>query len=265
MIFLSGLVYLPTKVILGLGLLIVFGHNLLDPITTQGNDLPSLLWYAVHQQQFVSFGEHTVAFYYPILAWAGVIMLGYCFGHLYRKDFDAQLRKKYMLRLGLGAIALFFILRSLNIYGDLVPWATQRDGVYTLLSFFNVTKYPPSLAYLLITLGPGLVFLYAMENTKNALTDFFLVYGRVPFFYYIIHVLLIHLLAMLGLWITNGNWRNMILQTDALTTDKMANYGYPLWTVYVVWMGVVLLLYPFCKKYMAYKANNKDKWWLSYL
>ena len=170
-----------------------------------------------------------------------------------------------MLILGLGALVFFFILRGINIYGDLVPWTTQRNTTYTILSFFNVTKYPPSLAYLLITLGPAFLFLYAFENIKNKLSDFFLVFGRVPFFYYFLHVFVIHVVAIIGIIIFGGNWHNMILTAESFINKNLSTYGYSLFVVYLVWISVVLLLYPFCKKYMIYKANNKDKWWLSYL
>jgi hypothetical protein len=140
------------------------------------------------------------------------------------------------------------------------------------MSFFNVTKYPPSLSFLLITLGPALLFLYTTERLKNKFTDFFLVFGRVPFFFYVLHALTIHLFALLGLLITGGDWkimildwRSIILSESVCTNGKLVSYGYPLWVVYLVWIDIVLLLYPLSKKYITYKATNKDKWWLSYL
>ena len=167
--------------------------------------------------------------------------------------------------MGLGAIALFFVLRGLNVYGDLVPWQAQETTAKTILAFLNVTKYPPSLVFLLITIGPSLLFLYAIEAVKNKITDFMLVFGRVPFFYYFIHVLVIHVLAIIGILIFGGHWTDMILTAETFQNAALINYGYPLFVVYIVWIGIVLLLYPFCKKYMVYKANNRDKWWLSYL
>ena len=266
MVALSVIIMLPKKIILVIGVLLVFGHNLLDGIIAEGSSLSSILWYILHQQKFLQISpDHMIAFYYPIIPWIGVIVLGYCFGSLYLKGFDAQLRKKWLLGLGFGSIALFFILRGINVYGDMAPWSSQKNTVFTILSFFKVTKYPPSLLFLLITLGPAFLFLYATENIKNKVSTFFLVFGRVPFFYYVLHIFVIHLTALIVHYLLGENWKDLILNTETLTTNKMAGYGYSLMVVYLVWIGIVLLLYPLSKKYMNYKAKNKDKWWLSYL
>jgi len=266
MIILAILIHLPPKILLVVGLLLVCGHNLLDGVTVEGKSITSLIWYLLHQESFIKFSENFVLMVgYPVLPWIGVMVLGYCFGRFYSKDFEVATRKKWLLRLGLGAIVLFLILRGTNVYGDLVPWTTQKNITYTILSFLNVTKYPPSLSFLLITLGPALLFLYRTETIKNKFTDFFLVFGRVPFFYYILHLLVIHLFALLGLMITGGDWRIMILTGDVFTSGILGSYGYPLWVVYLIWIGIILLLYPLSKRYMIYKTNNKDKWWLSYL
>ena len=266
MISLSLLIHLPFKVLLGVGIIIVVGHNLLDGIVMEGYSLKSISWYILHQQQFLPLSKtRWVFFNYPVLAWIGVMVLGYCFGTLYRSGFDAVRRKKWLLRIGGGAIVFFLILRGINVYGNLEPWATQKDALFTFLSFMNVTKYPPSLAFVLITLGPALLFLYATENIKNRFTQLVLVFGRVPFFYYLLHVLFIHLGALLLLVILGEDWHLMVFTTETFTSGDLTNYGYPLWVTYVAWIVVVLLLYPLCNWYMRYKANNKDKWWLSYL
>ncbi len=266
MICLSVLIYFPKKILLAIGVVIVVGHNLLDGIVMEGYSPQAIIWYFLHQQKFLPVSETRIIFFnYPILTWIGVTALGYCFGELYKSGFNVEKRKKWLLRIGIGAIVLFFILRFINIYGDLHPWEQQKNAVYTILSFFNVTKYPPSLAFLLITIGPGLLFLYATENIKGWFSDFILAYGRVPFFYYLLHMLFIHLAAMLALVITGGDWHLMILNSEVFMSGALKSYGYPLWIVYAVWVGIVLLLYPLCNWYMKYKANNKDKWWLSYL
>lgn len=266
MISLSFLIYLSRKSLLIIGSIIIVGHNALDGIVMSGTGFKSVVWYLLHQKSFVPLGDgNDIGVFYPVLPWIGLMVLGYCFGEFYQKDFDVNVRKKWLLRLGFGAIALFFVLRGINIYGDLVPWTLQDTSTKTILSFFNVTKYPPSLAFVLITMGPSLLFLYGIETVKNKLTDFFLVFGRVPFFFYFLHVLVIHVLAIMGILIFGGNWRDMILTAEVFANAKLINYGYSLWVVYLVWISVVLLFYPFCKKYMIYKANNKDKWWLSYL
>ena len=266
MICLSFLIYLPNKLILALGFIIIAGHNLLDGTVMQGNSPEAIVWYLLHQNQVVVLGPNKmILFHYPVIPWIGLMALGYCFGQLYVKDFDAKLRRTWLLRMGLGALGLFLVVRGLNVYGDLVPWAVQQTNTKTIISFFNVTKYPPSLAFVLITIGPALLFLYTIENIKNGITDFFLIFGRVPFFYYFLHVLVIHIAAIIGILIFGGNWKDMILTADVFMNEKLATYGYPLWITYMVWVGIVLALYPLCRKYMIYKLNNKDKWWLSYL
>ncbi|GAA3599092.1 heparan-alpha-glucosaminide N-acetyltransferase domain-containing protein [Flavivirga amylovorans] len=266
MIFLSFLIYLPIRVILIIGILLVAGHNTLDGITVQGTSFDSIVWYILHQQQFLPINSSRVlVFAYPIIPWIGVMALGFCFGSFYKKGFKAAVRKKWLAILGISSIVLFFVLRGLNMYGDLVPWSTQDTTTKTILSFFNVTKYPPSLAYVLITIGPSLLFLYGVETVKNKISDFFLVFGRVPLFYYFLHVFTIHILAIAGLVIFGGNWRDLILSSNAFSNPNLANYGYSLFVVYLVWIGVIALLYFPSKKYMIYKANNKDTWWLSYL
>lgn len=267
MMLLAALIYLPKKLLLALGLIIVFGHNLLDGITQQGAEPLSILWYYVHQFNFqvINEGNGLLAIAYPFLPWLGIIILGYCFGYFYQKGFDSKIRKTWLLRFGIGAIVLFFVLRFINIYGDLKPWSTQDNFIYTILSFFNVTKYPPSLIYTLMTLGPAFLFLYTIESVKNRFTNMMLVFGRVPFFYYIIHLYLIHLLGMVGLVVLGENWQELVLTVDRFKKGYLFNIGFDLWVTYVVWAVVIIMLYPICKKYMQYKANNKDKWWLSYL
>ena len=266
MICLSFLIYLPRKVILLVGIILIAGHNALDNIVMQGQSFQSIIWYFLHQDNALVYGSnHLVILHYPLIPWIGLMALGYLFGSFYKKDFDVSLRKKWLLRLGLGSLFLFVILRGFNLYGDLMPWSVQDTTTKSILSFFKVTKYPPSLLFLCITLGPAMLFLYAFENTKNKITDFFLVFGRVPLFYYFLHMLVIHILAIIGILIFGGNWQDMIVTGKSFMSETLKTYGYSLFIVYVVWISVVLLLYPLCKKYMTYKSNNKDKWWLSYL
>jgi uncharacterized membrane protein len=266
MIFLSALIYLPIKLLVGLSLMIVFGHNLLDGIIMQGYSLNAILWYIFHQQIILPIGSnHMLAFYYPVLPWIGVMALGYCFGFFYHKGFNQTLRKRYLLILGITSISLFAIIRLSNVYGDMVPWTQQKNLMFTLFSFINVSKYPPSLLYLLITIGPSFFVLYFLEGVQSKITNVLLVFGRVPFFYYLLHILFIHLAALLTLVVIGDDWTLMILNHASFTTNKMADYGYSLWVVYAVWIGIVTLLYPFCQKYMNYKLQHKEKWWLSYL
>ncbi|MEO1030625.1 MAG: heparan-alpha-glucosaminide N-acetyltransferase domain-containing protein [Bacteroidota bacterium] len=266
MIALGIMIYLPKRIILALGLLIVIGHNALDGIVMKGDSLKSIFWYFLHQSNGISYAENRYLWFsYPVLPWIGVMLLGYCFGELYKKDASVNIRLKRLLYIGITCILLFFVLRGINYYGDLMPWSYQATTEKTIISFFNATKYPPSLVYLLMTLGPALLFLYGIENIKNGLTNFLVVFGRVPFFYYILHILVIHLGALIGLLITGKDWKLMILDNETMESGVLHGYGYSLFTVYIIWIVIVLILYPLCKKYMLYKLNNKDKWWLSYL
>jgi uncharacterized membrane protein len=259
-------VHLPFRVLLILGVLIVAGHNLLDGYVTNGSHWTDMLWYTIHQAQFLPITEtRIINFGYPVLPWIGVMVLGYCFGYLYQPGTTAEQRFRALMRIGLGAALLFVFIRWINLYGNLTPWSVQKNGVFTLLSFINVTKYPPSLDFVLITLGPALVFLALIEKVKNNITDFLMVFGRVPLFYYFLHIFVIKVIAVVGLLMTGKSWTLMILNNDLFETTVMASYGYPLWIVYLLWALVVMICYPACRWYMQYKATHKAQWWLSYL
>lgn len=266
MMLLGVFIYLPLRVILILGLLIILGHNMLDNIKVQGDGIGSIIWYILHQPGGFSIENGpSVRFAYSVLPWLGTMLLGFSFGQLYKKETTVVYRKKMLLYLGIGTILLFLTLRGFNIYGDPTHWTPQDATYKTIISFFKVSKYPASLTFLLITLGPALLFLYSIESVKNKVTDFLLVFGRVPFFYYILHVLFVHLGAIIGLLITGKDWRIMILSFENIMSGSLTDYGYALWIVYLVWITIVALLYPLCKWYMKYKAKNRDKKWLSYL
>ena len=266
MVFLSFLIYLPRKLLLILGLILVAGHNMLDGIIMKGDSFSAILWYLLHQENYLVLAPNkSILFGYPIIPWIGVMILGYSFGILYSKGFDPLLRKKWLLRLGLGSVVLFLVIRGINVYGDLVPWSVQKDITFSVLSFVNTTKYPPSLVYILMTIGPSILFLYLTENIKNRFTDFLVVFGRVPLLFYFLHVFVIHLLAIIGILIFGGNWQDMIVTAEAFSNETLITYGYPLHIVYIIWIGIIVFLYPICKKYMYYKLVNKNKKWLSYL
>lgn len=266
MFFLSFLIYLPTRVLFGISIIIIFGHNLLDDIVVQGYSFSSIIWYILHQSIFLPVGEERlIGFSYPLLPWIGVMSLGYCFGLMYHKGYDQVKRKNKLLILGFSSLFLFLIIRLINHYGDISPWHRQKHFLFTVLSFINVSKYPPSLLYILITIGPTFIVLYYLEDLKTKVTDILLVFGRVPFFYYVFHVLLIHTTALLLLVVLGDDWTLMIFDKASFTTNNMANYGYSLGVVYIIWILVVWALFPFCKKYMRYKLGHPEKWWLSYL
>ncbi len=262
MIVLAGLIHLPKKFILAFSLIIIFGHNLLDNIHFDG----SYLWAMIHQPQKFEFtGGHTVVFAYSLLPWIAVMSLGFCFGTLYDAAFDVQKRKRTLNSLGIGSFMLFFILVAFNAYGNPVKWTNYGDTSKTLMSIFNVNKYPPSLFYLLITLGGTFLFLANAEKLKGKVVNFFCVFGRVPFFYYIIHIYLIHILAFFAAYLTGFGWQALVLPTFITRVEYLKGYGFNLITVYLIWILIIALLYPMCKKFDAYKQAHKEKWWLSYL
>ena len=266
MIVLSVLIHLPRKWILLTGLIIIAGHNLLDSIHVPGNTLKAFGWSLLHDQQFFSWQGKNVLVGYPILPWIGIMALGYCLGSLYTASFSAERREKILLTLGFAAIVLFILLRLSNFYGDPVHWSQQPSPVFTFLSFLNVNKYPPSLLYILITLGAALLFLAVTENANSGASRIISVYGRVPMFYYIVHIFIIHLTTMIATPLfTDFSWKIWILKEPLWFTKSLKGYCYSLGVVYLVWIAVVISVYPLCKWYDRYKTNHKEKWWLSYL
>ena len=267
MVVMSALIYLPSKMILIVGLVIMFGHNLLDNIHASGNSIKDFLWAELHERKVISIAGRKIRTGYPLLPWLGIMMLGYSFGTLYKKGRDAAIRKKYLFTIGSTAFVLFLLLRGINRYGDMAPWSTQTSFVLSVCSFLDVTKYPPSLMYTLMTLGPALVVLALLEKPLNWLGKIIIPIGRVPLFFYVLHLFLIHGLAIVALVISGRPWRDMILTglADSKGSPWLQGYGFSLAGTYAVWIAVVLLLYPLCKWYDNYKMNHKEKWWLSYL
>ncbi len=269
MVILGLLIYLPFNVILVLGLLIVAGHNLLDIPESRPGFKPGFLVDLLHSARFSVHPYapgHVILIAYPFLAWTGLMLLGYCAGRWFSPAVTATQRKKWLLRSGLGLILFFIVLRFSNLYGDPVDWSGQKNGFYSFLSFINVNKYPPSLLYICITIGPALLLLVVLENTRNRFTAVMRTYGRVAFFYYVLHIYLVHLLSAIA-FLARGH----SLQDAPNTSSFFPFYflapgeGYNLWVVYAVWIFVVIALYPLCKWYDNYKTRHKEKWWLSYL
>jgi uncharacterized membrane protein len=265
MVVLSALVFLPLKGVLVVGILLVFGHNLLDPITVPGSSISAMVWYTLHQPQAVLINGTLINFVYPVLPWIGLMALGYVFGTLYQQDYPAEQRRRWLLGIGLAATLLFIFLRGFNLYGEPREWDVQPSAVFTLLSFLNTTKYPPSLHFLLMTLGPALIFLALIEPLAKRLLKPVVVFGRVPFFFYILHLYVIHALAMLLLVYQGRDASEYIFSAENLMLGNLSNFGLSLRAVYVVWGIVVLLLYPVCRWYQRYRENHPTKWWLSYL
>ena len=266
MIILGLMIWLPFRAIFITGLVIVLGHNSLD-FFEKNNPNTGWLYDLVHRPgQFPLWGNHALFIFYPFLPWSGLMMLGYCFGKLFLK-FEGIERRKMLLWLGFGALAFFTVLRATNGYGDPLHWSTQRSALYTFFSFMNVQKYPPSLLYMCATVGIGILFLAFVGNVKNGLTKFITVYGRVPFLYYILHFFLIHLVSGICYLSRGHSWAEGIkTQQGGFVPQFLApGEGYSLFTVYIIWICIVLSLYPVCKWFSDYKQAHREKWWLSYL
>lgn len=266
MIFLGLFVSLKFSysLILAIGLIIVFGHNLLDHV--QMGTGRNFWWDLVHAGQF-SFYSYAPSrgglIVYPFLPWVGIITVGYAFGKLFESSVPPVVRRKGILTIGFSLIALFIILRLINHYGNPSPWKMQDTSLKTFLNFLDVNKYPPSLMYTCVTLGPALIFLALIEGVRNRVTAFFEIYGRVPFFYYVVHFYLIHTISLIGFYLSGYGTKD-IVDTRTPFLFRPLTYGFDLWVVYLVWIGIVLLLYPLCRKFNNYKSTHRQ-WWLSYL
>ncbi len=270
--FILGLLVLaklPYRIILILGILIVAGHNLLDIPESKPGFEAGFLWDFLHHGVFKIYplsGNKVVMLVYPFVAWTGLMMLGYCAGILFSPQFTAAARKKMLLGTGFGLILLFVLLRFSNLYGDPVPWTKQVSPFYTFLSFIKVTKYPPSLLYLCITIGPALVLTALVESVKNRFTNVMVIFGRTAFFYYILHLYLIHIVAAVFFFARGHSFAEAKNVGERFPFMYVApGEGNGLLIVYGVWLGVIVLLYPLCKKYDQYKSAHKEKWWLSYI
>jgi uncharacterized membrane protein len=256
MIVLSALVHLPTPLVTALGVVMIAGHNLLDPIMSS-----NAVWSILHSPNFLlTHPQHSVFVAYPLIPWVGVTAAGYSLGQIYSWAFDR--RRTFLLRTGLGLTAAFIILRGVNIYGDPVRWTTQKSAAFTVLSFLNTNKYPPSLLFLLMTLGPALFFLWAVDDrTPNFLRPA-LVLGKVPMFYYLLHFPLIHLLAVGVCYARYGqvHWMFESPSIDKFPITPPLGWGVSLPFVYLIWTSVVLALYPLCRWFATLKQRRSDAW-----
>ncbi|MDQ2976100.1 MAG: heparan-alpha-glucosaminide N-acetyltransferase domain-containing protein [Acidobacteriota bacterium] len=282
MIVLAALIHLPLRAVAGIGIVMVALHNLLDRFQVQGwrgpNSLMPGFWaklyIILHQanEPFPIFGwpSPVVFVLYPLIPWIGVMPAGYAFGRLYQMP--AERRRKLLVGMGTGATLLFVILRASNLYGDPAHWSRQNSFTFTILSFLNTTKYPPSLLFLLMTLGPAMLALAWFEillggsrsnSIWSRLREFFVTFGRVPLFFYLLQWPTAHLIAVLVHIVAGKPWRWMFGSLIGVSGPP-PGVGFNLWVVYVCWIAGVFLLYPLCKWFAGVKARRRD-WWLSYL
>ncbi|HEY2363503.1 MAG TPA: heparan-alpha-glucosaminide N-acetyltransferase domain-containing protein, partial [Candidatus Angelobacter sp.] len=260
MIFLSALVYLPTPVVTAIGVVMIAGHNLLDSIRSANP-----FWSILHSPNFlVNTPQHVVFVTYPLIPWVGVTAAGYGLGQIY--SWPPDRRKAFLLRMGTILTAAFLLLRGINIYGDPARWSHQKSALFTALSFLNTTKYPPSLLFLLMTLGPALVFLWAVDSGMPGWLRPAHTVGKVPLFYFLLHVPIIHVLAIIICYLRYGqvHWMYESPGLGQFPVTPPPGWGFTLPVVYLIWIFVVIALYPLCVWFAGLKQRRKDAW-LSYL
>lgn len=267
MIVLGGLVHLPRGLVLAVGLAIVVLHNILDPIRAADLGGFAPLWTVLHQQGAIVLAGLVIVVGYPVLPWIGLMAIGFAAGTLF--ELDAQTRRRRLTGLGLALWVAFVVLRWINQYGDPQPWARQPDALMTLVSFLRTTKYPPSLLFLLMTMGPVLLGLAWCERRGIGPRHPLAVVGRVPFFYYFGHFLLAHLVASVLVWWRYGSVTLAFLSgpfpsVGGARSAFPADIGWSLGTVYVVWAIVVIAMYPPCRWFDGLKQRRRSRW-LSYL
>jgi len=267
MIGLALLIWLPIPVLTVLSLAVITLHNGLDGVNAAQFGPYAWAWNLLHQPGAFPLAGTTVLVGYPLLPWIAVMALGFCIGSLFLRD--RAVRQGYLVVLGVAAMLAFVVLRKVNGYGDPQPWAVQRSSTFTMLSFLNTTKYPPSLDFLLMTLGPVFLVLACLDQPGLKPSNPLVVFGRVPLFYFVVHFYAAHVAAAL-LALTrygSGAWDFLFQPMPSMGGPPESfppQFGYDLWVVYIVWALLVLALYPVCRWFAALKAKRHD-WWLSYL
>ncbi|MCQ3830264.1 DUF1624 domain-containing protein [Microbulbifer elongatus] len=251
MIALSVLVMLPRWLIGAIGFAIVFGHNLLTPITFQPGEFGYSLWTILHDRGFLLDTEALrIKISYPLLPWIGVIALGYFAGPLYGRAVDAITRRKTLIGLGLGCLVLLLLLRGFNFYGETLPWETGATATQTVMSFLNFTKYPPSLDFLLLTLGIAFLLLAWFEPRKNAVLDALEVFGSAPMFFYLLHLYVLLILYQIVIALFGPN------HGDLFGVDHIG------W-VWLISAALIIVMYFPTRAFSRFK-HSTDLWWVKY-
>ncbi len=250
-----------TRSLLGLALTIGIGHHTLDALNS---DTPSLAYAILHQQSRINFGSFSIATPYPLLPWLGVMWGGIVLGRSYLQ-LEAKSRLQWLRGAGFAMVAAFVLIRGFDGYGNTNHWDVQGTWSGTLMDFLNPQKYPPSLAYLTMTLGPAMLTLSVLEGAQNRISQWLEVFGRVPFFFYLLHLLVIHLLAIPAAAAQGFGWDAMVLDVFVSYDNGLRGYGFSLATTCLIWIAIVVALYRPCKWWMHYKKAHPERWWLSYL
>ena len=269
MVVLAALIHLPLRAVAAVGIGIIALHNLTDGVTVQGwqgpgSQAPNALeafWMMLHQPGFIVVAGLPILILYPILAWIGVMAAGYAFGAVY--DWAPERRHRFLVRLGLGMVAAFVLFRATDFYGDALEWAPERGAVFGLLSFLNTTKYPPSLHFLLMTLGPAMLALAWFERLgRGPIARVLVTYGRVPLFFYVLQWILAHLFAI-GFSLIAGKSVAHLFAFPG-TVPAPADVGFGLGITYLAWILGIAVSYPLCRWFAGVK-RRRTEWWMSYL
>jgi uncharacterized membrane protein len=259
MVVLALLVHLPRWAIAAIGLAMVAGHNLLDGVRAEDLGPAGFVWAFLHQPALLRAGGVGVYPLYSLLPWVGVMSLGYALGPI--MQLEPSPRRRWLFGLGTGICVGFVLLRATNLYGDPAAWTSHDSVLSTVLSFIDCEKYPPSLLYLMMTLGPMLMLLALFEGARGRVAGSIITIGRVPLLYYVAHLYLIHAFAVLYATVTVGDSTWLFAGAPL---RKPAGYGLPLGGLYVVWLLVVVSLYPVCRWFADLKQRRRE-WWWSYL
>ncbi len=267
MVGLALLVWIPWPALTALSLVLIAGHNLLDRISPAQFAGAAPLWNLLHQPGVFRLAGVLCIVGYPLLPWVAVMALGFCFGRLYL--LERERRRAWLVGIGAVLTLGFVLVRAVNGYGDPFPWKPQGSTSFTVLAFLNTTKYPPSLDFLLMTLGPCLLLLAWFEGRALRPSNPLVVFGRVPLFYFVLHFYAAHVAALLLAVLRYGVSAfhfvfNPVPSMGGAKELYPSQFGYPLWVAYAVWAAVVLSLYPLCRWFAGVKARRRD-WWLSYL
>jgi len=266
MIILGLLVRTSLPVIIVTAAVIFLGHNFLDYVKLPAGGVGSVLWnffFTSPGKFYPVGGGKVIGVIYTILPWTAIMLAGFALGHLYWADYNSEKRKRILLWSGIAVTATYLTLRLINGYGDPAPWSEQKSGTFTLLSFLNATKYPVSLQYSCMTLGPALIILALTERMKTKFSQMIMVFGRVPFFYYVCHFYLLHLMCVVLFFASGYGWAEVI-DKNSFMFFRPAKFGVDLLVVYLIWILAIVLLYWPCKWFSEYKKNHRQ-WWLSYL
>jgi uncharacterized membrane protein len=265
MMALAALVHLPVPLLTGLSAAVILLHNLTDHVQASSFGSLGWIWNVLHQPGALRVAGMVVVVGYSLLPLVATMAAGYCAGHLFQSS--ARSRQRTLFWLGAAMTIAFILLRAINVYGDPSRWTVQKSALMTVLSFLNCTKQPASADFLLMTLGPALILLAIFDRAGISESNPLLTYGRVPLFYFVVHFFLIHLIQVVATWFRYGSAPFLFVPPPSVQGPRELfppGFGYDLWVAYVVWVLVVLTMYPACRWFSKTKARRQD-WWLSYL